>query len=76
MARLQKGSRMKLKKGDHVQWTSRGKTINGRVQRVLTAPITIQSHHVAASPAHPELLVKSDATGKIAAHTSHALKKI
>ena len=65
-----------LKKGDKVEWkTSQGKT-TGEVEKKLTSPTDIKGHHVAASEDNPEYLVKSDKTGKEAAHKPEALKKI
>ncbi len=65
-----------LKRGDKVEWkTSQGKTI-GEVEKELTSPTDIKGHHVAASEDNPEYLVKSDKTGKEAAHKPEALKKI
>lgn len=64
-----------LQPGDKVEWQSRGKTIEGTVEEKLTEPIDLKGHHVAASPENPEYLVKSDKTGKLAAHKPEALKK-
>lgn len=64
-----------LKKGDKVEWSSSQGTIEGTVERKLTKPTDIKGHHVAASPDHPEYLVKSDKTGAAAAHKPDALKK-
>lgn len=64
-----------LKKGDKVTWdTSQGET-HGTVEKKLTSPTDIKSHHVAASKENPEYLVKSDKTGAEAAHKPDALKK-
>ena len=64
-----------LKKGDSVEWnTSQGKT-EGKVEKKLTEPTEIKSHHVAASKDNPEYLVKSDKSGKEAAHKPDELKK-
>ncbi len=64
------------KKGDHVEWgTAQGKT-QGVVEKKLTSPMDIKGHHVAASKDNPEFLVKSDKSGKEAAHKADALKKI
>ena len=64
-----------LKKGDEVTWeTSQGET-HGTVEKKLTAPTDIKSHHVATSKDNPEYLVKSDKTGKEAAHKPDALEK-
>ena len=65
-----------FKKGDRVQWnTSQGVT-HGVVQKKVTAPIDIKQHHVDASDAHPQYLVKSDKTGAEAAHRADALTKV
>jgi hypothetical protein len=57
-----------LKKGDKVTWdTSQGET-HGEVEKKLTSPMDIKGHHVAASDDNPEYLVKSDKSGKEAAH--------
>lgn len=65
-----------LKKGEKVTWnTSQGET-TGEVEKKLTSPTEIKGHHVAASKDNPEYLVKSDKTGKEAAHKPDALEKI
>lgn len=65
-----------LKPGDRVEWhTSQGQT-TGKVEKKLTEPTEIKHHHVAASKDNPEYLVKSDKTGKAAAHKPDALKKV
>lgn len=65
-----------LKKGDRVEWnTPQGKT-RGTVERRLTAPMEIEGHHVAASEENPEYLVRSEKSGKEAAHKPEALRKV
>lgn len=65
----------KFQKGDKVEWqTAQGKT-TGKVEKKLTAPTDIKSHHVAASKDDPQYLVVSDKSGKKAAHKPDALKK-
>ena len=68
-------SEKKLKAGDKVRWNSSQGKVNGTVQKKLTAPTDIKTHHVAASPDKPQYLVKSTATGQKAAHKPQALKK-
>lgn len=64
-----------FKKGDRVEWkTSQGKT-EGKVEKKLTEPTDIKGHHVAASEDNPEYLVKSEKSGKEAAHKPDSLKK-
>jgi len=65
---------VEFKKGDKVEWESSQGTIKGTVEKKLTQPIEIKGHHVAASNANPEYLVKSDKTGKEAAHKPESLK--
>jgi hypothetical protein len=64
-----------LKPGDKVEWNSIRGVVAGTVERKLTAPMDIKSHHVAATKEHPEYLVKSDKTGAEAAHRASALTK-
>lgn len=64
-----------LKKGDKVEWNNAGQTIEGTVEKKLTEPTDIKGHHVAASKDNPEYLVKSDKTGKTAAHKPESLHK-
>jgi len=65
-----------LKKGDKVEWkTSQGKT-TGEVEKKLTSPTEIKGHHVAASKDNPEYLVKSEKSGKEAAHKPESLEKV
>lgn len=65
-----------LDKGDRVEWkTSQGKT-QGVVEKKLTEPTEIKGHHVAASQDNPEYLVKSEKSGKEAAHKPESLEKI
>ena len=64
-----------MKKGDKVAWeTPQGET-HGTVEEKLTSPTDIQRHHVAASPDNPEYRVRSDKSGKEAAHRPDELKK-
>ena len=64
-----------FKSGDKVAWDSSQGTVHGTVEKKLTKPTDIKSHHVAASPDNPEYLVKSDRTGAEAAHKPGELKK-
>lgn len=63
-----------FKKGDRVAWnTPQGET-HGTVVRKLTSETHIEGHKVAASPENPEYLVKSEKSGKEAAHRPDALR--
>ena len=64
-----------FKVGDKVSWNSTQGKVTGSVKKKLTAPIDIKTHHVAASPDNPQLLVQSADTGKVAAHKPAALKR-
>ncbi len=64
-----------LKKGDAVEWdTSQGKTA-GKVVRKQLTETQIKGHKVAASKENPQYIVKSEKSGKLAAHKPDALKK-
>jgi Hypervirulence associated proteins TUDOR domain len=65
-----------FKKGDKVKWESSQGEVIGEVQKKLSSPMDIKGHHVAASEDNPEYLVKSEKTGKEAAHKPESLKKI
>lgn len=68
------GHEQSFSPGDKVTWHGPG-LIHGTVVRQLTEPMEIEGHHVAASKEEPQYLVRSDATGKEAAHRPSALKK-
>jgi hypothetical protein len=65
-----------LKTGDKVAWASSGGGSVGHVERKLTSPSKIKGHVVAASRDNPELLVRSDKSGKVAAHKPSALRRV
>ncbi len=65
-----------FKKGDKVKWNTAPGETTGEVEKKLTSPTDIKGHHVAASKDNPEYLVKSEKTGKEAAHKPDALEKI
>ncbi len=71
-----------FKPGDKVEWnahggkkTSKGKAI-GRVLKKLTSPTKIKNHEVKASKENPEYLVRSERSGRVAAHRPEALRKV
>jgi Hypervirulence associated proteins TUDOR domain len=61
---------------DRVKWESSQGTIEGKIEAKLTEPTEIKHHKVAASTDDPQYLVKSDKTGKEAAHKPESLQKI
>ena len=65
-----------LKVGDKVSWSSTQGKVTGSAKKKLTAPTDIKTHHEAASPENPQLLVESASSGKMAAHKPTALKKV
>jgi hypothetical protein len=65
-----------LKTGDGVAWRSSGGGSIGHVERELTSPGKTKGHEVAASKGNPEFLVRSDRSGKIAAHKPSALRRV
>ena len=64
-----------LKAGDKVSWDSSGGRSTGKVVKKQTSPTQIKGHKVAASKDNPEYIVKSDESGKTAAHKPSQLKK-
>jgi hypothetical protein len=65
-----------LKAGDKVSWDSSGGHSTGKVVKKQTTPTQIKGHKVAASRDNPEYIVKSDKSGKTAAHKPGELKKL
>jgi hypothetical protein len=65
-----------LKTGDRVVWRSSGGGSVGRVERKLTSPDKIERHEAAAAHDNPEYLVRSDKSGKVAAHKPSALRRV
>jgi Hypervirulence associated proteins TUDOR domain len=64
-----------LKVGDKVSWDSSGGHSIGRVVKKQTTPTQIKRHKVAATKEDPQYIVKSDKSGKEAAHKPSELKK-
>ena len=64
-----------MKKGDHVSWnTSQGKT-EGKVTEKKTEDFEIYGHERRASKDDPQVVVKSDKSGKEAAHKESSVEK-
>lgn len=65
-----------LQQGDRVRWnTPQGKT-TGVVQKQLTSETHVSGQKVAASEDDPRYLVKSEKSGKEAAHKPESLEKV
>ena len=63
------------KKGDKVSWgTSQGKT-QGTVEKIVTSATKVKGFTAKASKEHPEVMVKSAKSGKVAVHKPEELKK-
>lgn len=64
-----------IKLGDKVKWdTPQGET-EGTVEKTLTSPTKIKGHEIKASKDNPEYLVRSEKSGKEAAHKPDEIKK-
>jgi hypothetical protein len=64
-----------FKRGDRVEWSfGRGKAV-GKVRKRLTEPTTVGGRRVKASKDDPRYLVKSEKSGKEAAHKASALRR-
>jgi hypothetical protein len=65
-----------FKRGDRVEWNfGRGMGV-GKVQKRLTEPTTVGGRKVNASKNDPRYLVKSEKSGKEAAHRASALRHV
>lgn len=63
------------KPGDKVTWaTPQGET-HGIVEKIVTKATKVKGHTAKATRDKPEVLVKSDKSGKRAVHKPEALKK-
>ena len=65
-----------LKKGDEVEWNWSSGTIRGEVVKKITKPTDIKGHHANASKEDPQYIVRSEKTGKEAAHKPESLTKV
>jgi Hypervirulence associated proteins TUDOR domain len=65
-----------LKRGDRVEWSYRGATVRGKVLRKLTKPTEVGGRRANASPEDPRYVVRSDKTGKEAAHRAAVLRPV
>lgn len=63
------------KKGDKVAWQTSQSETHGTVEKKQTEKTLIKGHKVAASADDPQYIVRSDKTGKTAAHKPDALSK-
>jgi hypothetical protein len=63
------------KKSDKVAWgTAQGET-HGTVEKIVTSTTKVKGHVAKATKESPQVLVKSDKTGKEAVHKPEELKK-
>jgi hypothetical protein len=65
-----------LNSGDRVAWRSSGGGRVSRVERQLTSSAKIKGDEVAAAHDNPEFLVRSEKSGKVAAHKPSALRRV
>ncbi len=64
-----------FRKGDKVQWSSHGSTVEGTVEEKITTRTEAGGRTVNASAERPQYLVRSDASGKTAVHKPEALQR-
>ena len=63
------------KQGDKVKWgTSQGET-KGTVEKTVTSTTKVKGHVAKATKEKPEIMVRSDKSGKQAVHKPEELKK-
>lgn len=65
----------RLKNGDHVSWSSHGKTVTGEVTKKITERTEVAGRTVDASKDEPQYEVKSDKSGRKAVHKPESLNK-
>ena len=65
-----------LKIRDRGAWQSSGGGSVGRVERNLTSPGKIKGHEIAAPEDNPEYIVRSEKSGKTAAHERATLRRV
>ncbi len=63
------------KKGDKVSWTSLQGETHGTVEKVVTSTTKVKGHTAKATKDDPQVLVKSDKSGKEAVHKPEEVKK-
>jgi hypothetical protein len=64
-----------FKRGDRVESNFRGMTVKGRIRRRLTKRTEISGQVVAASPADPRYVVRTESTGKETTRRPAALRR-
>ena len=62
------------KKGSKVKWDAAQGQVEGTVEKVVTGTTRIKGHTAHASKEAPQVVVKSDKTGKAAVHKPDELK--
>jgi hypothetical protein len=67
--------RREPKVGDQVTWKSHGSSTTGKVEKKLTRRTKEAGRTVDASPDDPQYVVRSDKSGRRAAHKPPALKR-
>ena len=65
----------RLKKGDHVAWSSHGGEAEGEVKEEITSDTEAAGRTVRASTDKPQYLVESEKSGGEAVHKPDALRK-
>jgi hypothetical protein len=65
-----------FKRGDHVEWNFRGRTVRGTVRRRLTKRTEIAGQVVAASKDDPRYVIRSEKSGKETTRRPAALRSV
>ncbi len=63
------------KQGDKVKWTTSQGETHGTVEQIVTSETKVKGHVAKATKEHPQVLVRSDASGKQAVHKPDELKQ-
>ena len=64
------------KKGDEVTWNTAGGETRGTVEKIVTSETHVKGHTAKATKDEPQVVVKSDKSGKEAVHKPEQLKKV
>ena len=64
-----------MKKGDHVSWNTSQGTTEGEVVEVETEDFEMYGHQRGASKDDPQVIVRSDGSGKEAAHKESSVEE-
>jgi hypothetical protein len=66
----------RFRRGEKVEWTFRGRAVQGKVRKRVTERIEVNGQVAAASKDDPRYVVVSERTGKEAVRRPEALRRL